>query len=241
LGQLWNALADYYIRCGLFERARDIYEEAIQTVTTVRDFTQVFDAYAQFEELNLKHLMDEVDQKVQPSEDDEIKVSLRVNRFEYLIERRPMLLNSVLLRQNPHNVAEWHKRVQLYEGKPHDIINTFTEAVQTVDPKMAIGKVHTLWVDFAKFYEKNKQIEDARIVFEKATQVAFVKVEELATVWCEWAEMEIRSGHFQEALKLMHRVTTPPPRKVNYHDESETVQTRVYKSLKVTSILVYSG
>lgn len=41
LGHLWNSLADYYVRSGLFERARDIYEEAIQTVTTVRDFTQV--------------------------------------------------------------------------------------------------------------------------------------------------------------------------------------------------------
>lgn len=30
-------------------QARDIYEEAIMTVITVRDFTQVFDAYAQFE------------------------------------------------------------------------------------------------------------------------------------------------------------------------------------------------
>ncbi len=31
-------------------QARDVYEESIQTVTTVRDFGQVFDAYAQFEE-----------------------------------------------------------------------------------------------------------------------------------------------------------------------------------------------
>lgn len=31
-------------------QARDIFEEAVQTVTTVRDFGQVFDAYAQFEE-----------------------------------------------------------------------------------------------------------------------------------------------------------------------------------------------
>lgn len=31
-------------------QARDIYEESIQRVTTVRDFGQVFDAYAQFEE-----------------------------------------------------------------------------------------------------------------------------------------------------------------------------------------------
>lgn len=60
-----------------------------------------------------------------------------------------------------------------------------------------------------------------------------MKVDELATVWCEWAEMEIRNSHFQEALKLMHRVTTPPARKINYHDDAEQVQTRVHKSLKV--------
>lgn len=34
----------------LFNQARDVYEEAILTVVTVRDFTQVFDSYAQFEE-----------------------------------------------------------------------------------------------------------------------------------------------------------------------------------------------
>jgi len=50
-GSLWNCLADYYIRSGLFEKARDIYEEAIQTVTCVKDFMEVFDTYAQFEEL----------------------------------------------------------------------------------------------------------------------------------------------------------------------------------------------
>ena len=34
----------------LSNQARDVYEEAILTVVTVRDFTQVFDSYAQFEE-----------------------------------------------------------------------------------------------------------------------------------------------------------------------------------------------
>ena len=60
VGHLWCSLADYYIRAGLFERARDIYEESIQTVTTVRDFTQVFDAYAQFEELALSKRMEQM-------------------------------------------------------------------------------------------------------------------------------------------------------------------------------------
>jgi pre-mRNA-splicing factor SYF1 len=46
-----------------------VYEEAIQTVTTVRDFTQVFDAYAQFEELSLTKRMEEVAENSNPSEE----------------------------------------------------------------------------------------------------------------------------------------------------------------------------
>ncbi|XP_034950910.1 pre-mRNA-splicing factor syf1 homolog [Chelonus insularis] len=236
VGSLWNSLADYYVRSGLFERARDIYEEAIQTVTTVRDFTQVFDAYSHFEELITDKRMEEVSNNPNSDEDDDIELELRLARLEHLMERRPLLLNSVLLRQNPHNVQEWHKRVKLYEGQPHEIINTYTEAVQTVQPHLAVDKLHTLWVAFAKFYEENDQISDARVVFEKATHVPYTKVDDLASVWCEWAEMEIRHGNCIEALKLMHRATAIPSRRVAYYDETETVQTRLYKSLKVWSM-----
>jgi pentatricopeptide repeat protein len=45
VARLWNSLADYYIRLGQFEKARDIYEEGINSVTTVRDFTIIFDEY----------------------------------------------------------------------------------------------------------------------------------------------------------------------------------------------------
>lgn len=100
-------------------------------VTTVRDFTQVFDAYAQFEEFSLSKRMEEVSKLSSPSEEDDVELELRLARFEHLMERRLLLLNSVLLRQNPHNVQEWHKRVLLYEGKPHEIINTYTEVTLT--------------------------------------------------------------------------------------------------------------
>ena len=62
-------------------------------------------------------------------------------------------------------------QVTLYEGRPMQIISTYTEAVQTVDPLLANGKPHMLWVDFAKFYEKHDQIKEARIIFEKAVKV----------------------------------------------------------------------
>lgn len=236
LGHLWNSLADYYVRSGLFEHARDVYEEAIQTVFTVRDFSQVFDAYAQFEEISLSKLMEEVAGKEKASPEDDIEIDLRLARFESLMERRLILLNSVLLRQNPHNVQEWHNRVKLFEGKPLEIIKIYTEAVQTVQPKLSVGKMYTLWVEFAKFYEVNDQIEDARTVFEKATHVEYAKVDDLAAIWCEWAEMEIRQDNFKHALDLMYRATVIPKNKISYTDESETVQARLHKSLKLWSM-----
>ena len=35
----------------------------------------------------------------------------------------------------------------------------------------AIGKLHTLWTAFSRFYERHGDIENARVIFEKATQV----------------------------------------------------------------------
>ncbi|XP_053151646.1 pre-mRNA-splicing factor SYF1 isoform X1 [Hemicordylus capensis] len=236
LGKLWCSLADYYIRSGHFEKARDVYEEAIQTVMTVRDFTQVFDSYAQFEESMIAAKM-ETTSEMGREEEDDVDLELRLARFEQLITRRPLLLNSVLLRQNPHNVHEWHKRVKLYEGKPREIINTYTEAVQTVDPFKATGKSHTLWVSFAKFYEVNGQIEDARTIFEKATKVNFKQVDELASVWCEYGEMELRHENYDQALRILRKATAIPAKKAEYFDSSEPVQNRVYKSLKVWSML----
>ena len=52
---------------------------------------------------------------------DDIDIELRLARFENLMDRRPLLLNSVLLRQNPHNVHEWLKRVELFKGKNVDL------------------------------------------------------------------------------------------------------------------------
>lgn len=55
------------------------------------------------------------------SDTDDLELEIGLARLEDLMERRPLLLNSVLLRQNPHNVLEWHKRVKLYEGKPREV------------------------------------------------------------------------------------------------------------------------
>ena len=116
VGRLWTALADYYIRRGLFEKARDVYEEAMERVRTVRDFSLVFDAYAQFEESVISAKMengegmDEDDEgedegsdaaenfairdllATSASDAPSSDLELRLARLEHLMERRPILL-----------------------------------------------------------------------------------------------------------------------------------------------------
>eukprot|EP00227_Mantoniella_beaufortii_P007544 CAMPEP_0197590830 /NCGR_PEP_ID=MMETSP1326-20131121/12238_1 /TAXON_ID=1155430 /ORGANISM="Genus nov. species nov., Strain RCC2288" /LENGTH=890 /DNA_ID=CAMNT_0043156111 /DNA_START=130 /DNA_END=2802 /DNA_ORIENTATION=- len=255
VGRLWTSLADYYIRRGLFEKARDVYEEGLATVITVRDFSLIFDAYTQFEESMLSAKMEAALEVTEgEGEDDEEEednggadflfkdvgddLDLRLARLEFLMGRRPELLSSVMLRQNPHNVHEWQKRVALFESNPTRQILTFTEAVKTMEPAHALGKPHTLWVDFAKFYEVHGDPDNARVVFEKAVCVPYTKLDDLATVWCEWGELELRQKNYGGALALMHRATAEPtrlsrPRPNAAEWEAMPVQDRLFKSLKL--------
>jgi pre-mRNA-splicing factor SYF1 len=220
VGRLWCTLADYYIRLGQFERARDVYEEAIESVVTVRDFSLAFDAFAQFEESMLTAKMEMVEEEEAEEgekDDDDLDVDgndvdMRLARLEHLMDRRPVLLSSVLLRQNPHNCNEWLKRVKLFESDPRKTIVTYTEAVKTIDPEQAVGKLHVVWMEFAKYYEKHGDLANARVVFTKATKVNFKFMDELAMVWTEFAMMEVRHEHNERALTLMKQATQEPPR-----------------------------
>ena len=253
VGRLWTSLADYYIRRKLLEKARDVFEEGMTTVVTVRDFSVIFDAYSQFEESVLALKMEAMSEDEQEEEECECgkengvdqddgeeeeedyrlnvgklkekklkkfwlceykDVDLRIARLEHLLDRRPELANSVLLRQNPHNVEQWHRRVKIFEGHPTKQILTYTEAVRTIDPMKAVGKPHTLWVAFAKLYETHNDVANARVILDKAVQVDYKAVDNLASVWCEWAEMELRHKNFKGALELMRRATAEPSAEV---------------------------
>ncbi|CAN0877384.1 Pre-mRNA-splicing factor SYF1 [Linum grandiflorum] len=242
VGGLWTSLADYYIRRGLFHKARDVFEEGMATVITVRDFSVIFDAYAEFEQGLADHKMENMDEQEVAADGPEqngLEVDIRLARFDNLMERRPELANSVLLRQNPHNVEQWHRRVKLFDGNPRKQILTYTEAVRTVDPMKAVGKPHTLWVAFAKLYENHNDLVNARVIFDKAVQVNYKTVDHLASVWCEWAEMEIRHKNFKDALELLRRATAEPSVEVKQRvaaDGNEPVQIKLHKSLRLWAL-----
>ncbi|KAI8608801.1 hypothetical protein BC830DRAFT_915174 [Chytriomyces sp. MP71] len=255
VGRLWNSLARWHVARGKFETARDVYEEAIVKVSTVRDFTIVFDAYAEFEESVISARMEEIaelegneDATLDDREALEVDVDMRLARLEKLMERRPFLVNDVLLRQNPHNVHEWDRRAHLWKerGNAAKVVETYSEAVATIVPKKSSGKLHLLWTGFATFYEENDELGQARKIFERAVNVPYKHVDDLAELWCQWAEMELRHKQFKKALEVMGRATVPPQASkkipnlslIRYNDEDLSPQIRIFKSLKLWSFFV---
>lgn len=241
-GKLWVGLATYWIRRGSFDRARDVLEEGITTVMTVRDFTLIFDSYTEFEESIIGTLMERASERAEAGiEDDDadLELDIRMMRFEHLMDRRPFLLNDVLLRQNPNSVPEWEKRVVLWGDNKKEVAQTYTDAIAAINPKRAVGAFHQLWANYAKFYEQGGDLRNARIIMEKAVKVPFKSVAELADMWIEWAEMELRNENFDDAVRIMAKAVQAPKRStVDYFDETLSPQQRVHKSWKLWSFYV---
>jgi pre-mRNA-splicing factor SYF1 len=241
-GILWVGLARYYINLRAFERARDIFEEGVTTVMTVRDFSIVFDTYADAEETLLEMKLQESKTRQEKNKvdvDADLDVDIHMMRFEQLMDRRPFLVNDVLLRQNPHNVIEWQKRVALWSDNKNMVVQTYADAIAAINPKKAVGQFYELWTNYAKFYEAGGDLQTARVILDKAVKVPYKSVTELAEMWTQWAELELRNENFDQAVAVMANATKAPKRSnVDYFDETLSPQQRLHKSWKVWSFYV---
>ncbi|KAI8318702.1 pre-mRNA-splicing factor SYF1 [Martensiomyces pterosporus] len=261
VGELWAALASHFIALGNLEQARDVYEEAVASVGTVRDFSLVFDAYAEFEESAISAEMEAEVNEAATSDRGflniaagrQARLDLRLLRFERLMDRRPFLVNDVVLRQNPDNVQAWLKRVQLWEERRDGaqteedrqlaeakVVETFDEAVKRVVPyKANSGTVAEIWLAYARHYVD--QPDQMRAVLDRAVMAPYKTVAELADVYVAYAESELACDNPDGALMVLTRATAMPKASritVDYRDESIPAQHRVFKSLKVWSLLV---
>ncbi|GMH86221.1 hypothetical protein TL16_g10476 [Triparma laevis f. inornata] len=243
-GVLWCKLAEYYTRSGDFDAARQVYEEGVVSVDRVKDFSVIFDSYSRFEEntLTAKIAMQEDgedDSDDSDSDEDDNKnipealkellegggkegndIELSLARAEYLIQRRPLLLNAVLLRQNPHNVGEWHNRADMYmkmEGDAGGVqmaTQALEEGCKAVDSAKAVnGFPSALWIALAKLYEENDLLEDARGVFKRVCTERcydFKHIEDLSECYCAWVEMELRQEDFDGAMNAAREGVSVP-------------------------------
>lgn len=252
-GTLWTRLAEYHVRAGDFELARSVYEEALDAITRVRDFSLVFDAYVRFEEGVIEALMELMEDEDEDMAEDEMKdgngdskgdenedldiilgdhvqnaagasddnpgasadVELAISRAEHLTSRRPLLLNRVLLRQNPHNVGEWIKRSELYIdlGEVDMGAAALEESLKSVSSRKAVnGSPSTLVLSLIDIYEnQQKDVDAARNLLERVcskNEYEFQDSEDLAQCHATWVELEIRQENWDMALELARRAVS---------------------------------
>ena len=243
-GYLWTQLADSYIRQGQFELARGIYEEGMLVVDRVADFAVLFEAYLELEQGLLEAASNSLEEQEPLSlelesesvdgdwdilllatsklESNKLVADMEwaIARAEHLTNRRPLLLNAVLLRQNPNNIQEWLTRAQLFidQKQPTQAHHCLEEALQTVDALQEVnGSPSQLVAKLAEVYEKYikengiKRARDlfSRICIEHVYQ--FRKPDDLAECWVAWIELELRQENWDVALALARQSIAPSP------------------------------
>ena len=73
-------------------------------------------------------------------------------------------------------------------------------------------------------------------MYEKAVVAKYKAVDGLCNVWCHYAEMMLRQKRYAEAHRILRRATTvtvPNPSKVDFYDDSKTVQDRLFKATRL--------
>ena len=261
VGNLWVTLANYYIKIGLIEKAREIFEEALEKILTPRDFSLIYNSYLNFEQEMMKQnlfynndinndnyeLPDNKENKnLQSLELNELENALNelnikesddykkeekfkkekllekqsqdksnLQKFNFirvnnLIQRRPFLKNSTILRRNPNNVSEWLKRIELMKEKKdlNLIKNLYEECLNTIKINLAYGRLSEIYISYANFFEENNNIKKANEIYYKGCNLNFKNTEENVNMWCLWCEMNVRQKRYQDAYHIIKFICT---------------------------------
>ena len=143
-------------------------------------------------------------------------IELSLARAEHLMERRTLLLNRVLLRQNPNNVGEWLRRAELYSKEQiySLAIEALEEATTKIEARKAVnGNPAQIWINLANITENHLSVEKARDVYKQVclqNKYKFKNIDDLAQVHAASIEMELKHDCFENALSLVRQAVADP-------------------------------
>ena len=98
-------MAEFYLRAGDIEGARNTYEQALKSLDSVKEFSLIFAGYTQLEE-----------EIVNICADDSDEAEKAISRLEKLLERREVLLSDVKLKHS--DFIFWTGQQDLFKQIP---------------------------------------------------------------------------------------------------------------------------
>ncbi|KAJ2384144.1 pre-mRNA-splicing factor syf1, partial [Coemansia sp. RSA 2603] len=185
-GGLWTVLAMYHAAGGREERARDVFEQALAEVRGMRDFAQVFDAYAAWSEAQVTLALGRM-ADAQATGDAQALVDLRLRRLDRLLDRRAELASAVEVRVAPTSADAWLRRAALFAARDdaEGTRKAFEQAVEHVAHAHMGAK--RVWLAYA---ESCATPDAARAVLERAVQALPATADEAGDVFAWWVERE---------------------------------------------------
>lgn len=226
LGRLYLKVTEFFIKRNNIEKIRYYYNRGIKECKTLSDFVLIYDKYLEFEE----------NQLIEDS-NKEIKLDIllfRMDRFEELIDKRKMLINDALLRQNINNLDTWFTRFELVKDDLNKLIQTLTDAIRSINPLKVTTvkdyKLSQIWEKYIDIYASRKDYKTADIIYSKAVLSQFKDPDELAELYINWSEMLLGCDEFPEnqAIEILQDLLEK-----QYDENNKTVQNKVIKSKKL--------
>ena len=149
IGNLWVTLGNYYIKIGLIDKAREIFEEALEKVLSVRDFSLVFNSYLNFEQKIMKqNIFNNIDD-YEGNEEMEIEVNIENSKNKntilenFEIKELENAFDELNIKElNNINTKEKKTKNKSKKGKNLDIKNN--EDFNLKDGKFNIIRVNNL-------------------------------------------------------------------------------------------------
>ena len=232
--------AKYLMLKGKFDDATQTLEARLNSSLTIKDFSLIYDS--------LTEILEQKISEVSEINADETELSKYLNKLEFLLSNRLLLLNDVKLRQNTNSPSTWLERVQIFkeegERSLNKLLECYSKAVLSIDPKKIPNdekiQFPQVWCDYAKLYIDSGEIQTARTLFETATKVPWTEMEQLECIWIVWIKTEIELKNIEHAEFVCSKAVSVPDQissgKIDIDDEDISVQMRLFKSTRLWSL-----
>ena len=222
--KLLPLLAEYFIRLGEFDHARQVFYDAFeiqkkmaQDNLNLKSYSQIFELYSQFEEEILLDIQNN-------NPENKYELDFRSKRLRYLIEENVETSSLLFLKLYPEDVEQRMNLARFYEKKKkYDALKDLVLSMTTGTQRKSVnGHSFELFVFLSKSYENRGLNGEEPLELGCRYCIEF---NDLVELWRIRVERELSLGKPKMALQLLKEVLTPPPstsKKSDSHGASTT-------------------
>ncbi|CRG96996.1 pre-mRNA-splicing factor SYF1, putative [Plasmodium gallinaceum] len=133
---------------------------------------------------------------------DNFLIDLYIEKINYLLDKRKTFIADIKLKNNKNNVYIWLSKIDAIEDKDEkiDLFNKCLEYFQNNDYS---GKLSDIYITYAYYHYNNNNYDESKKIFYRAIEEKnFKSLNEIASIFCSWVELELLQKNYKEALNI---------------------------------------